>query len=71
MSRLQRFLKDLMDELGKNAHEQEERSKAELKAKVQAMRDLINNSGCTPFQRTEFNEQFDRFEGFVDSIYRE
>lgn len=66
MSRLQTFLKDLMDELGKNAHEQAERSKAELKAKVQAMRDLINKSGCK-----EFNEQFDKFEGLIDSIYGE
>lgn len=71
MSRIQKFLKALMDELGKNAHEQAKRSKAELKSKVQAMRDLINKSECSVTQRTEFIQQFDRFDSFVDSVYRE
>lgn len=71
MSRIQKFLKALMDELGKNAHEQAKKSKAELKSKVQAIRDLINKSECSVTQRTEFIQQFDRFDSFMDSIYRE
>ncbi|MBR3080454.1 MAG: hypothetical protein IKH01_11695 [Prevotella sp.] len=71
MSRIQKFLKALMDELGKNAHEQAKKSKDELKSKVQAIRDLINKSECSVTQRAEFIQKFDRFDSFVDSIYRE
>lgn len=71
MSRIQKFLKALMDELGRNAHEQAKKSKAELKSKVQAMKDLINKTKCSVTQRTEFIQQFDQFDSFVDSIYWE
>ena len=70
MNKMQRFLKELMGELGKNAHVQAERSKAELKSTIKAIRDVINKSNCFNPQCKEFSEQFDRFDNFVDSIYR-
>ena len=64
--RVQNFLKDLMDKLGKDAHEKAEASKAEMNAKFRAIREAVNNSNCPEDIRKSINEQTDVFERLIN-----
>lgn len=64
--RVQNFLKDLMDKLGKDAHEKAEASKAEMNAKFRAIREAVNNSNCPEDIRKSINEQTDKFERIIN-----
>ena len=64
--RVHNFLNDLMNKLGKDAHEKAEASKAEMNAKFLAIREAVNKLNCPEDIHKSINEQMDVFERFIN-----
>ena len=61
-SKIQVFLKDLMDRIGRDAHARAEASTARFLAQIKSIRDLADNPKCPESLKTTINEQMDVFE---------
>ena len=61
-SKIQVFLKDLMDRIGQEAHARAEASTAKFLAQIKSIRDLADNPKCPDSLKATINEQMDFFE---------
>ena len=61
-SRIQRFIKDLMDKMANDAHQRAEVSTARFLAQINSIRELADNPKCPQQLKETINNQMDFFE---------
>ena len=64
-SRIQRFLKDLMDKMANDAHQRAEESTARFLAQINSIRELADNPKCPQQLKETINNQMDFFENIA------